>query len=160
PKRQMHVSLLYMNQRRVRIVATLGPASDRPGTLEGLIKAGLDVARINLSHGTPDEHRGRVQRLHQAANSLGREIAVLADLPGPKLRVILNSARPLLENQRVVFSSHPDDTELGVTEPECLDSVRVGHRILLDDGRIQLRVASVANGRVEAIVTVGGTLQP
>jgi len=149
-----------MNQRRVRIVATLGPAADRPGIVEGLIKAGLDVARINLSHGSPDEHRARVQRLHETANKVGREIAILADLPGPKLRVILNSARPLVENQRVIFSSHPDENEFGVTESECLESVRVGHRILLDDGRIQLRAESASAGRVEAIVSVGGTLQP
>lgn len=145
-----------MNKRRVRIVATLGPAVDQPGVLEGLIRTGLDVARINLSHGSRDEHVARVSRLRQLAAEADRDIAVLADLPGPKLRVVLSAAMPLSKDSRIIFA----DDGVAVTEPRWLDFVKVGHRILLDDGRMQLRVESARPGRIEAIVNVGGLLQP
>jgi pyruvate kinase len=147
-------------QRRTRIVATLGPATDRPGVLEQMLDAGLDVARLNLSHGTADEHLGRVQRLRALAERQSRPVAVLADLPGPKLRVRL--ARPLTLNpgDEIAFAAEPAGHEVGVTEPECLHDIRPGQRVLLDDGRLLMRVARTEGGRVVAMVEVGGTLQP
>src|SRR5437870_1280445 len=76
-------------RRRTRIVATLGPATDRPGVVEALLEAGLDVGRINFSHGTAEENCLRIMRFRQTARKLGRSVAVLADLPGPKLRALL-----------------------------------------------------------------------
>ena len=73
-------------QRRTRIVATLGPATDRPGVLEKLLDAGLDVARINFSHGDAEDHQARIKHLRQLAAERKRNVAVLGDLPGPKLR--------------------------------------------------------------------------
>src|SRR4051794_38119102 len=73
--------------RRTKIVATLGPATDDPAVLDGILRAGVDVARVNFSHGTEADHPGRVARLREAAAKHGRVVAVLADLPGPKLRV-------------------------------------------------------------------------
>ncbi|MBX7103345.1 MAG: pyruvate kinase [Gemmataceae bacterium] len=146
--------------RRVRIVATLGPATDRPGVLDALLNAGLDVARINLSHGSADESILRVRDLRERAGRLGKTVAVLADLPGPKCRVLLTAPRDLVPGSRITFSQNPVADEIGVTEPELLDGVKTGHRILLDDGRFQLRVDTVGAGRVSACVLVGGVLSP
>src|SRR5688572_4642477 len=120
--------------RRTRIVATLGPATDPPDVLRLLLIAGLDVARINFSHGTPDEHLNRVARLREAAAALGRNVAVLADLPGPKLRVRLPGPRELAEGDDLRFSTAAepaDAAEVSLTEPELLRDVRTGQRILL-----------------------------
>ncbi|MFO0810387.1 MAG: pyruvate kinase [Gemmataceae bacterium] len=149
-----------MTHRRTRIVATLGPATDRPGVLAALIAAGLDVARVNCSHGDAAEHLGRVARLREAADAAGRAVAVLADLPGPKLRVRLDQPRTLEAGDEVTFAADPAGSEIAVTEPVCLGDVRPGHRILLDDGRLQLKAERVSGGRLTAVVTVGGTLQP
>ena len=73
--------------RRTKIVATLGPASDRPGVLEALLDAGVDVCRLNFSHGSADDHRRRSREVRQIAKGLGRTVAVLADLQGPKIRI-------------------------------------------------------------------------
>ena len=88
-----------MKPRRTRIVATLGPATDRPGVLKELLDLGLDVARLNLSHGDRNDHLARVARLRELTDRRARPVALLADLPGPKLRVRL--ARP------VVLARHP-----------------------------------------------------
>src|SRR5436853_193257 len=77
--------------RRTRIVATLGPATDRPGVLEKMLEAGLDVARINFSHGSAEEHLARIARLRELAKVAGLTVAVLGDLPGPKLPVLLKA---------------------------------------------------------------------
>lgn len=149
-----------MPPRRTRIVATLGPATDRPGVLDELLDLGLDVARLNMSHGEAADHLGRVARLRKLADRRQRPVAVLADLPGPKLRVRLADAVELQAGQEVTFAAEPGGSELGVTEPECLNDVKPGHRVLLDDGRLQLRVVRTTPGRVIAAVEAGGTLKP
>lgn len=146
--------------RRVRIVATLGPATDAPGVLDQLIAAGVDVARINLSHGGLEESLQRVTALRAAAEAQGRTVGVLADLPGPKCRVLLAEPRGLVPGDELRFASEPVDGEIGVTEPELLDGMQPGHRVLLDDGRLQLRVEAVGTGRVTTTVLVGGVLKP
>lgn len=149
--------------RRVKIVATLGPATDDPLTLEGILKAGVNVARINFSHGTADEHLGRIARFHAAADKLGRVVAVLADLPGPKLRVRISTARQLAAGDVLKFSLSDNATtpeDIVITEPEVLTDVRPGQRILLDDGRLQLEAGAATNGHLTATVTVGGSLLP
>lgn len=146
--------------RRVRIIATLGPATDDPAVLARLCGAGLDVARINMSHGAPNELCQRVAALRKTASESGRNVAVLADLPGPKLRVSLSASRTLFAGQQVVFSAQPTGEELGVTEPLVLAGVKIGHRLLLDDGRLQLQVERASDSRIDAVVTVGGTLHP
>ena len=149
--------------RRTKIVATLGPATDTPDTLDAILRAGVDVARINFSHGTADEHLARVARFRAAAKRVGKFAAVLADLPGPKLRVKMPAARFLNVGDAVCFSLsdspiEPDD--LVITEPEMLADVRPGQRLLLDDGRLQLDAGDTTGGRLFATVTVGGMLNP
>jgi pyruvate kinase len=149
--------------RRTRIVATLGPATDPPEVLRAVLGAGVDVARVNFSHGTPDDHLARIARLRQTASALGRNVAVLADLPGPKLRVRLGGARDLSEGQEVAFAatgSPTDPDDLVITEPEMLREVLPGQRLLLDDGRLQLEAVQAGGGRLIARVTAGGPLLP
>ena len=149
--------------RRTRIVATLGPSTDSPDTLRAVLLAGVDVARVNFSHGTPQEHLDRIARLRAAAAELGKNVAVLADLPGPKLRVRLKEPRDLTIGAEVVFSlsdTPADAADLTITEPDMLADVKPGHRLLLDDGRLQLIADRTAGGRLFATVTVGGRLLP
>jgi pyruvate kinase len=148
--------------RRTKIVATIGPATDEPAMMEAALRAGVDVARINFSHGG-EEHLARIARFRLAAKSVGKFAAVLADLPGPKLRVTIKSPRELAIGDTIHFSLsdasvHPDD--LTLTEPEILADVRPGDRILLDDGRMQLEAGNESGGRLAAVVKVGGTLKP
>ncbi len=145
--------------RRTRIVATLGPATDRPGVLEALLDLGLDVARINFSHGAGDEHAGRIARLRQLARGRPRPVAVLADLPGPKLRVLLDAPLELRPGQEIAFAPEGPGG-LHITEPEMLGCIQPGQRVLLDDGRLQLRAARRDGARVVLQVVVGGLLQP
>jgi pyruvate kinase len=149
--------------RRTRIVATLGPATDRPEVLRALLEAGVDVARINFSHGTAADHTKRIALLRETAKSLNRNVAVLADLPGPKLRVRITEPRDLIVGHECIFTIaetplHPHD--LVITEPELLADVKIGDRILLDDGRLQLVATRNDGKRVAARIHVGGTLLP
>src|SRR5438067_10081769 len=90
--------------QRTKIVATLGPATDSPEMMDAILRAGADVVRINFSHGSADEHAGRVARFREAAKRIGKFAAVLADLPGPKLRVKLPAARTLAPGESVYFA--------------------------------------------------------
>jgi pyruvate kinase len=149
--------------RRTKIVATLGPATDDPDVMEKCVRAGIDVARINFSHGTAAEHLACIARFREVSAKVGRVTAVLADLPGPKLRCLLPAARDLPPGGELTFSltderTRPEDVIL--TEPEVLADVRPGQRILLDDGRLQLEAVGTADGRLTAHVLVGGTLKP
>jgi pyruvate kinase len=149
--------------RRTKIVATLGPATDTPDMMDAVLRAGVDVVRINFSHGSADEHVGRVARFREAARRVGKFAAVLADLPGPKLRVKIPAARTLAPGESVYFALSPQPAEpndLALTEPGVLAEVRPGHRMLLDDGRLQLEAVGVTGSRLEARVVVGGQLSP
>jgi pyruvate kinase len=147
--------------RRTKIVATLGPATDGPGVLAALLSAGVDVARINFSHGEEADHLARVQRFREAAERLRRMVSVLADLPGPKLRVRIPAPRTLNVGDVVHFTTAAEaGDDIAITEPEMLADVRPGHRVLLDDGRLQLRAGDLAAGRLAATVVCGGTLLP
>lgn len=147
--------------RRTRIVATLGPASDPPHVLEALVRAGLDAARINFSHGDPSEHMRRIAAVRDTARRLGRVIAIIADLPGPKLRVRLSQPIELVPDQEISFAAQANiPADLSVTEPECIDDTKPGQRILLDDGRLQLVAVRREGPRLIARVLVGGVLKP
>jgi pyruvate kinase len=149
--------------RRTKIVATLGPATDSPDRLEAVLRAGVDVARVNFSHGSADDHLARVQRFRDAAARAGKPAAVLADLPGPKLRVLLPAPRDLAPGDTVTFSLSAEPAHAGdltLTEPEVLADVRIRQRMLLDDGRLQFEAAAIDAGRLTARVLVGGTLKP
>jgi pyruvate kinase len=128
-----------------------------------VLAAGVDVARINFSHGTAEEHLNRISRLRATAAELKRNVAVLADLPGPKMRVRLPAPRELTEGDEIAFSKVADPrgtSELVISEPELLQEVKAGQRVLLDDGRLQLEVTSTDSSRVVCRVTAGGSLLP
>jgi len=148
-------------QRRTRIVATLGPATDRPGVLEKLVDAGLDVARINFSHGNAEDHKARINLIRQLAKDRKRNVAILGDLPGPKLRALLKEPLALAVGQKVTLAvkAHPE-ADIQLTEPEAVSRVKIGHRVLLDDGRLQARIAFVTKELVTLSIEVGGTLLP
>jgi pyruvate kinase len=149
--------------RRTKIVATLGPATDAAAAMEAILRAGVDVARVNFSHGSADEHLARVARFRAAAERVGTPAAVLADLPGPKLRVTIPQARELAVGDKLTFSltaGPTDPADVVITDPQALKDVQAGHRLLLDDGRIQLEAQGVSAGRLSTRCLVGGTLCP
>jgi pyruvate kinase len=149
--------------RRTKIVATIGPATETPDRLDAILRAGVDVARINFSHGTADEHIARVARLREASGRVGKVVGVLADLPGPKLRVKLAAERELTPGETITFSLSAEPAsrdQVAITEPEVLAEVRPGQRMLLDDGRLQLEAITLTGSTLSARVIVGGTLKP
>ncbi len=151
--------------RRTKIVATLGPATDAPGMLGRLIAAGVDVVRLNLSHGEPDDHRARASAVRDAAEAAGREVGVLADLQGPKIRIETFADGPvqLAEGDRFVLDCRPgvppgDATRVGVSYYGLPADVRPGDVLLLDDGLVALTVLEVVGSEVRCEVLVGGRL--
>jgi pyruvate kinase len=149
--------------RRTKIVATLGPASESPERLDALLKAGVDVARINFSHGAPEEHLDRIARFREATERAGKFAGVMADLPGPKMRVRIPASRDLRAGDTLAFSLSSETVQaddITLSEPGVLDQVRPGQRMLMDDGRLQLEAISKTSNRLLARVTVGGKLLP
>ncbi|HJR43676.1 MAG TPA: pyruvate kinase [Gemmatimonadaceae bacterium] len=148
---------------RTKIVCTLGPASSTPEVLRSLIKAGLNVARINFSHGTYEEHAASIATLRRLAEELGRPIAILGDLQGPRIRVgDLAEPRTLREGTDVVIT--PESAIIGpdaipVTYDALAQDVQVGDRVLMDDGLIDLVVMEVDAPRIVARVVHGGLLR-
>jgi pyruvate kinase len=146
-------------ERRTKIVATLGPASDSPGRLRELLAAGVDVVRLNLSHGTHDEHAERAWLVREIAADLGRPVALLADLQGPKLRIGDLLEPIVLESGTEVTLCAQDaarDGELPVAPSVIGEVLAPGHDVLIDDGLVRLRVDEVDAGRARCAVLVGG----
>jgi pyruvate kinase len=148
--------------RRTKIVATLGPAWDNPPKMTALLDAGVNVVRINASHGTP-EIRGRwVEQLRGIFQGRREAAAILLDLQGPRIRIgNLEQSTRLEPGQRVVFAPEDDARpgELPTTYEDLARDVRVGATILLDDGLMALKVQAVRDARVEAVVQYGGELK-
>jgi pyruvate kinase len=152
-------------QKRTKIVATLGPASDDTGKLRKMIEAGLDVARLNFSHGDPDDHRRRAQALREAAESCGREIGVMGDLQGPKIRIkrFENGNVHLDEGNAFFLDSTLDlmagnEDGVGVALETLHDDVSAGDVLLLNDGLITLIVDRIDGTRIHTKVVNGGIL--
>lgn len=151
--------------RRTKILATLGPATDDPSVLSGMIAAGLDVVRLNFSHGHPEEMRRRVSVVREIAAQQGRYIGVLADLQGPKIRIASFQDGPvdLVNGQSFCIDTslgeHDGDKHCVGCAYETLHSdVAVGNRLLLNDGLISLIVTAIDGTRIETDVEIGGTL--
>ena len=147
--------------RKVKILATLGPASSDEGTIRRLFEAGADVFRINMSHTDHDLMRLLVGRIRAVETSVGRPIGILADLQGPKLRVgkFADGKIGLSVGQTFVLDDDPkpgDANRVHLPHPEILQSVQPGHRLLIDDGRLEL-VAVEATGRALVCTVVSGT---
>ena len=154
-----------ISNRKAKIVATIGPASESEEILRKLILAGLNVARMNFSHGTHEQHAARIQTLRRVSEELDMPIAILQDLQGPKIRVG-NLEQPLVlkEGERIQFYAEDDTPPSGpeaavpVAFVELFESVRTGDRLLLDDGRLALQVESTHPRSLTARVLVGGPL--
>ncbi|WP_043319000.1 pyruvate kinase [Microbulbifer sp. HZ11] len=151
--------------RRTKIVATLGPASDKPGVLEKMLKAGVDVVRLNFSHGTADDHRRRLQQVREIADRLGKTVAALGDLQGPKIRIarFRDNAINLQEGQLFVLdmaldANEGDEKRVGCDYKDLIRDVSAGDVLLLDDGRVVLEVNRVSDREVHTTVVVGGKL--
>lgn len=151
--------------RRTKIVATLGPATDAPGMLEKLIAEGVDVVRLNLSHGHPDDHRARANAVRAVATAAGREVGVLADLQGPKIRIEKFADGPvqLADGDHFVLDCRPDvpagdSSRVGVSYYGLPQDVHAGDVLLLDDGLISLSVLEVVGTEVRCQVLIGGKL--
>jgi pyruvate kinase len=151
--------------RRAKIVATIGPASDSEGMIEALVQAGMDVARLNFSHGTHEQHAARVSRIRAVSKKTGAPIGILQDLQGPKIRVgKLSGPIQLAGGEKVCLFSTQDEPPktdcqlLPVDFREFFESVQAGDRLLLDDGRLALEVISGEGRVVHARVLVGGVL--
>ena len=147
------------HRRRTRILATLGPATDAPGVLDALIAAGVDCVRLNFSHGDPAAQVQRAHDLREAAMRAGREIGILADLPGPKIRVerFAEGKVALKAGERfdLVAREHPEPgtaSEVGVSYLGLPGDVAPGDVLLLDDGMVQLRVDRVEGERIVSTV--------
>ena len=151
--------------RRTKIVCTIGPASRASRLIERLIRAGMNVARLNLSHGTPPEHAEVVGTMRRVARRLATPVAVLIDLPGPKYRTgpLQGGAVVLKQGARVVLTTRSIDgneREVPVNLPTLPQDVKAGDRVLLDDGAMQLQVERARGTDVLCRVIVGGTLTP
>jgi len=151
--------------RRTKIVATLGPATDKAGVLEAMIQAGLDVARVNFSHGTADDHRRRVQTVRETAARLGRDVGVLGDLQGPKIRIGGFADGPVQLEDGQIFTLDADlpdiagtTASVGITYKALPHDVAPGDILLLNDGLIVLRVEKIDGARVICQVESGGEL--
>jgi pyruvate kinase len=160
-----------MIKRKPKIVATIGPASRDRATLTRLVQAGMDVARLNFSHGTYDEHSELIRLIRSLSEEMNRPITILQDLQGPKLRVgsLPGDALALTVGEIIVLSSHPEaarqDARYAGKEiipfdvPDLEKSVQPGNRILMDDGALEIEVVGVGPNSVEAKVVLGGTLK-
>ncbi len=147
--------------RRTKIVATIGPASSSSKVMAELVRAGVDGARLNLSHGTHDEHRERARLLRATEAELGRPVALIADLQGPKLRIgDLEGPVTLSRGEDVVVAGGEAsvDGELPVSPAVVGEVLQPGHEVLIDDGLVRLRVDRVEAGRASCSVLSGGVV--
>jgi pyruvate kinase len=146
--------------RRTKIVATIGPACSSAEMVRALVDAGMDAARLNLSHGTHDDHAQRAQIVREAEEHAGRPLALIGDLQGPKLRVgDLVEPLKLSQGEEVTVVIGKDgarDGELPIAPAAIGEVLRPGHEVLIDDGLVRLQVEEVEHGRARCGVVVGG----
>lgn len=151
--------------RRTKIVATIGPASASEAMLDRLITAGVNVFRLNFSHGSAADHRQVAACIRAAADRQQRTVAILADLQGPKIRIGRFRDGPVLlrHGQSFVLDAGMDEMagepdRVGITYKELVSDCRVGDTLLLDDGLIEMQVDDVRDNALHCTVTVGGKL--
>ena len=155
---------MILPNHKTKIVATIGPASNSPEMLERLIRAGVNVARLNFSHGTFDQHREVISRIRGASRATGQRIAIMADLPGPKMRLGTIDPEPIHLDAGDKFTLTSDDI-VGNAQRASMSFkplprvVKAGDRLFLNDGLIQLLVDQVEGNEVHCTVAVGGELR-
>ncbi|HKK02748.1 MAG TPA: pyruvate kinase [Gammaproteobacteria bacterium] len=151
--------------KRTKIVATLGPSTDSPEVLDGLLEAGVDVVRLNFSHGSEADRERRVREIREAAARAGRDVGILGDLQGPKIRVERFSDGPVSLREGAHFALDTalaadagDAHAVGISYKSLPGDVAPGDVLLLNDGAITLEVQAVAGTRIDCVVKVGGLL--
>jgi pyruvate kinase len=151
-----------MQRRKTKIVCTLGPATESAEGIASLIEAGMDVVRLNFSHGDREDHREKIRRIREVSKSVGREVGILQDLGGPKIRLgELPEEGVHLEAGSTValgIDGKTEDGVLPVSYPHLLEDVGVGERILLADGLAELEVREVTSDRLLCTIIIGGTV--
>lgn len=152
-------------QRRTKIVATLGPASESPEVLERLVKACVNVVRLNFSHGSAEDHIRRAEQVRAIAKKHGTCVGILADLQGPKIRIgkFVNGKTMLMSGQHFIIDAAldldtGDNARVGITYKELVDDVEPGARLLLNDGMIVMDVKEIKAQEIHCHVIVGGEL--
>jgi pyruvate kinase len=153
-----------VHKRRTKIVATLGPASASREVIAAMLDAGVDMVRLGLAHGTTDEHLAAIDLVRALADERGRQVGVLADLPGPKMRTgaFPEGGAFLAEGDEVTLTvgeGPSDSRHMKVDEPRLAEVVEAGDTIVLGDGIVVLEVVAVEGGEVRARVSAGGRLQ-
>jgi pyruvate kinase len=152
------------SERRTKIVATIGPASRDPETLRRMVEAGMDVARLNFSHGSREIHAENAERIRRAAGEAGRQVAILQDLPGPKIRIgsLQDDLAELKPGEQLVLVCGSDEVgdeqRISVSWRGLSAAVDPGDVIYLADGAIRLRVLTNSDSEVQTAVEIGGTL--
>ena len=152
-------------ERHTKIVCTIGPATSSATIIEQLIRRGMNVARLNLSHGTHKEHAIHIQTVRKSSQRLGTPIAILIDIPGPRYRTgkLKNGQATLKNGAQVILTTKQvsgDEKEVPINFPTLPHDVKIGDMVLLDDGAMQLRVEGVSGNEVKCKVVVGGLLTP
>ncbi len=149
-------------ERRTKIVATLGPGTSTEEAIEDLVRFGVDVTRLNFSHGEHEGHQKNARFVREAAESLGRNVAVMQDLQGPKIRTgEVVGGTELVEGNRVAIAPGDflgDASRLSTPYKQIVQDVEPGHRVLIDDGLLELRVEEVEDGEVDCVVVTGGPM--
>lgn len=153
-----------MRFRKTKLIATIGPACENPALIRELIEAGMNVARLNLSHETPDDHARRARAVRKVAEECGSNVALMADTKGLEIRTGAVQGGAVLLSRGDRFKLNADyavgDMDgVSVSNPGLAEHVAIGDQILLDDGRIDLRVTGIDSGQVECRVECGGTLR-
>ena len=153
-----------MGERRTKVVATLGPASSDANTITRLLEAGVNVFRLNFSHGSKETHRTNVGLIREEAQRLGRAVGILQDLQGPKIRIATFADDEIVLEPGATFKltcnddAPGDDSRVGVTYRNLYQDVKGGDSLLLDDGRLRLEVTAIYGGTIETRVLLGGVL--
>jgi len=153
----------FKRSRKTKIVATLGPASSTPEMVRSLFKAGADIFRLNFSHGTQEDHKKRLDLIRALEKETGRPIGVFADLQGPKLRLgtFKNGEVDITKGMKVKLDSDPapgDETRVHLPHPEIIEALKFGSEILLDDGKVTLKVTEKGADYVITEVIAGKKL--
>ncbi|MES9884786.1 MAG: pyruvate kinase, partial [Sedimenticola sp.] len=155
---------MYQFTHKTKIVCTVGPVSNSQEVLERMLAEGMNVARLNFSHGELDNHGRNIKTLRRASSACGRRVAIMADLPGPKMRIGRLQQEPIRLSSGDRFTLTPDDiagdvTKVSVTIKDLARLVTVNDRLFLNDGLISLRVAKIDRNDVVCEVLTGGELR-
>lgn len=148
---------------RTRIVATIGPASSSSSCIQDMLDAGVDVFRLNFSHGSLDLHAEAIALIRAAESNAGRPVGIMADLPGPKIRLINSTVNQEIASGsevKLCLSDSSSEDGLYVDHPEVLETLEPGHRVLLDDGAIRMLVVDRTETHIRCSVLKGGSIRP